>query len=177
MDKTGNGFSLPTKGVKSSFKSTPGSLSKGGKGDKSSGGKTPVTKEPQPLELKAEQELPKNAKCLMDCEAAPILERVHEQMVLLSQDPTIKLPVSFDRGLQFAKAGAHYTNPQSTRRVLEILKKHGVSDDEICVIANVCPETTDEVFALVPSLKPKTRTLTEPLKDVLEELAKLKKSA
>lgn len=92
-------------------------------------------------------ELPKNAKCMMDCEAAQILQGIQEQMVLLSQDPTIKLPLwvthlkllfssrrilkhcsavivvfifrSYDRGLQFAKTGAHYTNPQSVRRVLE----------------------------------------------------------
>ncbi len=38
-------------------------------------------------------ELPKNAQCLMDCEAAQILLGIQEQMVLLSRDPTIKLPV------------------------------------------------------------------------------------
>ncbi|KAG7026686.1 DNA-directed RNA polymerases IV and V subunit 4, partial [Cucurbita argyrosperma subsp. argyrosperma] len=37
------------------------------------------------------------------------------------------------------------------------LKKYGVADSEICVIANVCPDTTDEVFALVPSLKCRNR--------------------
>ena len=26
---------------------------------------------------------------------------------------------AFDRGLQYAKSGCHYTNPQSVRRVLE----------------------------------------------------------
>ena len=38
-------------------------------------------------------ELLKNAKCMMDCEAAQILQGIQEQMVLLSRDPTIKLPV------------------------------------------------------------------------------------
>ncbi|ONI09910.1 hypothetical protein PRUPE_4G017900 [Prunus persica] len=110
-------------------------------------------KEPQPLELKIEQELPQSAKCLMDCEAADILQGIQEQIILLSKDPTIKIPVSFDKGLQYAKRTSHYTNPQSVRKVLETLTKYGVSDGEISVIANVCPETTDEVFALVPSLK------------------------
>ncbi|KAG8647553.1 DNA-directed RNA polymerases IV and V subunit 4 [Manihot esculenta] len=218
MEKGGKGFSLPSKGLKSSLKSTPakdgkddssakskrgrkvqfnsegdkldflsksggnfdatavkGSLSKGGKGDKTSNGvKAPSTKEPQPLELKVEQELPKNVKCLMDCEAAQILLGIQEQMVLLSRDPTIKLPVSFDKALNYAKTGARYTNPQSVRRVVESLKKHGVTDGEICVIANVCPETVDEVFALVPSLKSKKNMLREPIKDVVDELAKLK---
>lgn len=38
-------------------------------------------------------ELPENIKCLMDCEAADILQGVQEQMVMLSRDPTIKIPV------------------------------------------------------------------------------------
>lgn len=38
-------------------------------------------------------ELPKNAKCMMDCEAALILKGIQEQMVVLSEDPTIKIPL------------------------------------------------------------------------------------
>lgn len=39
-------------------------------------------------------ELPKNVKCqcLMDCEAAQLLQGIQDQMVLLSADPTIKIP-------------------------------------------------------------------------------------
>ncbi|KDO78659.1 hypothetical protein CISIN_1g027312mg [Citrus sinensis] len=71
-----------------------GGLTKGGKGDKvANGAKVSVVKEALPLELRVEQELPKNAKCLMDCEAAHILEGIQEQMALLSADPTIKIPV------------------------------------------------------------------------------------
>ncbi|XP_050208451.1 DNA-directed RNA polymerases IV and V subunit 4-like isoform X2 [Mercurialis annua] len=155
-----------------------GNMSKGGKGDKTSnGGKASSKKDRQTLELKIEQELPKNSTCLMDCEAAQILQGIQEQMVLLSQDATIKLPVSFDRALPHAKKGSHYTNPQSVRRILDGLKKHGVSDGEIAVIANVCPESTDEVFALVRSLKSKMNELTEPLTHVLGQLAELKKQA
>ncbi|XP_021828103.1 DNA-directed RNA polymerases IV and V subunit 4-like [Prunus avium] len=146
---------------------------KGGKGDKVGNGRK---KEPQPLELKIEQELPQSAKCLMDCEAADILQGIQEQMILLSKDPSIKIPVSFDKGLQYAKRTSHYTNPQSVRKVLEALTKYGVSDGEISVIANVCPETADEVFALVPSLKTTRSVLSQPLKEVLSELTKLKQS-
>ncbi|WRX26595.1 RNA polymerase subunit Rpb4/RPC9 - like 3 [Theobroma cacao] len=121
-------------------------------------------------------ELPENVICLMDCEAANILEGIQEQMVMLSQDSTIKLPESFHLGLQYAKTRSYYTNPQSVRRVLEALSKYGVSYSEICVIANTCPETVDEVFALVRSLEAKKSRLSEPLKDVLDELGKLKKS-
>ncbi|MBA0723592.1 hypothetical protein Golax_004162 [Gossypium laxum] len=177
-EKGGRMFSLPTKTTpKSSLKSTAGSpdvnfsspksdgkfatpFGKGGKGEKAAnGGKTHVAKESQSLELRVEQELPENVKCLMDCEAASILEGIQDQMVILSSDPTIKLPESFGSGLQYAKTGSYYTNPQS-----------------ICVIANTCPETVDEVFALVRSLEAKRSKLTGPLKDVLDELAKLKTS-
>ncbi|KAB2637648.1 DNA-directed RNA polymerases IV and V subunit 4-like [Pyrus ussuriensis x Pyrus communis] len=146
---------------------------KGGKGDTVANAKK---KEPQPLELKIEQELPKSVKCMMDCEAADILQGIQEQMVMLSKDPTIKIPVSFDKGLQYANSTSRYTHPQSGRHVLETLKKYGVKDGEICVIANVCPETTDEVFALVPSLKAKRSTLSQPLKDVLSELTRFKRA-
>ncbi|KAJ4704154.1 DNA-directed RNA polymerase II subunit 4 [Melia azedarach] len=154
-----------------------GGLSKGGKGNKvANAAKASIVKESLPLELRIEPELPKNTKCLMDCEAAHILEGIQEQMVLLSADPTIKIPLSFDRGLLYAKTGSHYTNPQAVRGLLETLSKLGVTNGEICQIANVCPETVEEVFALVPSLKAKSSTLSDPLKDVLSELAKFKKS-
>nr|GLL37768.1 DNA-directed RNA polymerases IV and V subunit 4-like [Ipomoea trifida] len=57
------------------------------------------------------------------------------------------------------------------------LKERGVSDGEMCLIANFHLEYVDEVFALVPSLKGKKNKVEEPLKNALEELAKLKKSS
>ncbi|KAF3451910.1 hypothetical protein FNV43_RR08006 [Rhamnella rubrinervis] len=163
-------------GGKGDSPTTPkGDFGKGGKGDKTASGGKSSTKARQPLELKTDQELPKNAKCLMACEAAEILEGIQERMVMLSKDPTIKIPVSFDKGLQCAERGNHYTNSQSVRRTLETLTKYGVMDGEICVIANVCPETTDEVFALLPSLKGKKSILSEPLNDVLIDLAMVKR--
>ncbi|CAK9149354.1 unnamed protein product [Ilex paraguariensis] len=106
-------------------------------------------------------ELLENAKCLMDCEAVEILQGIQVQMVILSEDPAIKIPISFDRGLQYAKRGSHYTSPHSVRRVLEnsALKQHNVSDGEVSMIANVGPESVEEVFALVPSLKVKEMVL------------------
>ncbi|CAK9139171.1 unnamed protein product [Ilex paraguariensis] len=106
-------------------------------------------------------ELLENAKCLMDCEAVEILQGIQVQMVILSEDPAIKIPISFDRGLQYAKRGSHYTSPHSVRRVLEnsALKQHNVSDGEVSMIAIVGPESVEEVFALVPSLKVKEMVL------------------
>ncbi|KAG8490675.1 hypothetical protein CXB51_013890 [Gossypium anomalum] len=183
-EKGGRMFSLPTKTTpKSSLKSTTGkddNSAKSKRGRKvqfgtegspdinfsspKSDGKfaTPFGKGTIPSSLLGAFKLPENVKCLMDCEAATILEGIQDQMVILSSDPTIKLPESFGSGLQYAKTGSYYTNPQSVRK--------------ICVIANTCPETVDEVFALVRSLEAKRSKLTGPLKDVLDELAKLKTS-
>ncbi|XP_058197614.1 DNA-directed RNA polymerases IV and V subunit 4-like isoform X4 [Rhododendron vialii] len=189
-EKGGKGFSLPKSSLKSpdsleseiNLSSKAGGkgdtpFGKGGKGDKfANGGKSSMPKGSSTSGQKNEQELPKNAKCLMDCEAADILQGIQEQMVVLSEDPTIKIPIPFDRGLQYAKNGSRYTDPESVRRVLEPLKAHGVSDNEICMIANICPESLDEVFALISSLKGKKNKVTQPLKDALSELTKLKQS-
>ncbi|KAG6594363.1 DNA-directed RNA polymerases IV and V subunit 4, partial [Cucurbita argyrosperma subsp. sororia] len=126
VGKGEKGFPVQKKPGKSSLKSSVPrmvsycDLGKGGKGINELG-KASVSKEQQPLELKIEQELPKNVKCqcLMDCEAAQLLQGIQDQMVLLSADPTIKIPTSFDRGLQYAKRANHYVNTESVRPVLE----------------------------------------------------------
>ncbi|KAL8259268.1 hypothetical protein R6Q59_027221 [Mikania micrantha] len=148
----------------------PFSKGKGGKGDKGGSAK----KEPPPLMLKVEEELPENAKCLMNCEAAQILQGIQDHMVLLSKDPTIKIPSSFDRALQYANTGNFYANPHSVRQILDSLKKQDVSDGEICVIANTGIESTGKAFALMPSLKAKKSQVKEALGTALTELKKLK---
>ncbi|EYU27635.1 hypothetical protein ABFS83_13G138300 [Erythranthe nasuta] len=148
---------------------------KGGKGEKvANGTKKPTAKAPSSTEKTLVDGLPPNSVCLMDCEAAEILQGIQDQMVVLSQDPDIKLPVSFDMGLSYAKRGGNLAKPQTVKKIFEPLKKHGVSESEICLISNVGPETVDEVFALVPALKPKMSTLKGPLRIALDELAILK---
>ncbi|XXG80107.1 hypothetical protein AAC387_Pa09g1048 [Persea americana] len=171
-------------GGKVSFKTPVASKEDWGKGGKDdqmgkSGGKggsvrEPVVKVVAEVELKVEEELPKNSKCLMDCEAAVILQGIKEQLGILCQDPAIKIPESFSKGLEYAKTGSHYTDPKSVRQALSSLKESKVSDGEICQIGNSFPETVDEVFALVPSLKANRTRNEGPIKDVLSELAKFK---
>ncbi|XP_009617770.1 DNA-directed RNA polymerases IV and V subunit 4 [Nicotiana tomentosiformis] len=174
--------SLDTNFTKSNGKadqpSSKGVSGKGGKGEKAgSAGKSQTAKAPGPLELRVEQELPDNTACLMDCEAADILQGIQEQMVVLSEDPAIKLPISFDRGLTYAQRNRLYDNPEIVKQILKPLKEHGVSDGELCMIANFAVESVDEVFALVPSFKTKKSKLRIPLKNVLGELAKLRRPA
>ncbi|KAJ1428623.1 Rpb4/RPC9 superfamily [Sesbania bispinosa] len=163
------------KGRKVQF-SKEGDFSRGGKGDKvANGGKTTASKDKQSSDLKIGQALPANVKCLMDCEAADTLQGIQEQMAMLSRDPAIKLPVTFDKGLQYAKSSNKFTDPKSVRRILEPLADHGLTDTEICVIANVCPETVDEVFAILPSLlKGKKSIDRQLLEGALSELVKFK---
>nr|XP_043610380.1 DNA-directed RNA polymerases IV and V subunit 4-like [Erigeron canadensis] len=148
-----------------------GDKGKGGKGEK---GGVSSKKEPPALVLKVEEEIPENAECLMDCEAAQILQGIQDHMVLLSKDPTIKIPSSFDRALQYATRTNPYTDPHSVRQILESLKNLGVSDGEMCVIANTAIETSGEAFGLLPSLKAKKSKVKEPLKSALTELKKVK---
>ncbi|XP_019419310.1 PREDICTED: DNA-directed RNA polymerases IV and V subunit 4-like isoform X2 [Lupinus angustifolius] len=155
--------------------SKEGDFSKGGKGDKvANGKKTSASKEAQASDPKIGQELPENVKCLMDCEAADILQRIQDQMVNLSRDPSIKIPVSFDKGLQYAKSNSKYAKPESVGQNLQHLAGYGVSDSEICVIGNACPDTADEAYALIPSLKGKRSLTGEIVEDALTELAKLR---
>ncbi|KAL1320427.1 hypothetical protein HN51_065146 [Arachis hypogaea] len=148
-----------------------GEFNKGGKGDKVANGKANASKSPSDPGI--DQKLPENIKCLMDCEAADILHGIQEQMVMLSRDSTIKIPISFDKGLHYASSNSKYSDSESVRRVLQPLKGQGFSDNEICMIANMCPETVDEVFALVPSVKDKGST-SQVLQDSLHQLSKLK---
>ncbi|KAL3643310.1 hypothetical protein CASFOL_014125 [Castilleja foliolosa] len=151
--------------------------SKGGKGDKvANGSKKSTKKAPSPVERKIDQELPQKSLCLMDCEAAEILQGIQEQMVILSQDPDIKLPSSFTMGLTYAQRSGNQAKPETVKRIFEPLKKHGVSECEICLIVNTCPESVDEVFAFIPALKPKMSKLKDPLRIALSELTNLKEA-
>ena len=37
-------------------------------------------------------DIPPNSKMLMNCEAAELLQEIHEHMAILSEDPKIKIP-------------------------------------------------------------------------------------
>ncbi|XP_047077865.1 DNA-directed RNA polymerases IV and V subunit 4-like [Lolium rigidum] len=173
--KTGGKASSFSEGLTGSGKGGKGSASfsagKGGKGSASNA--KPPKSDP---ELKLELDMPPNSRILMDCEAAEMLQQIHEHMAILSEDPKIKIPESFDKAFQYAKEGNHFTTAKSVKQILEPLKKYGVTDGEICMIANIGPETIEEVYALVPSLKA-TKELNESLiTEALDALANIKAS-
>nr|ACL54830.1 unknown [Zea mays] len=111
---------------------------------------------------------------LMNCEAAELLQEIHEHMAILSEDPKIKIPESFDKAFQYSKDGNHFTTASSVKQAIEPLKKCGVSDGEICMIANIGPETVEEVYALVPSLKANRSAIEGSVTEVLTALANIK---
>ncbi|KAL5722692.1 hypothetical protein ACHQM5_006181 [Ranunculus cassubicifolius] len=174
---------IPTPSSTKGGKSNGGiDYGKGGKpiggGDKAGGVSSaakPTQKVPDIPNFNIESDLPKNTKCMMDCEAKESLEKIQEHLVILSEDPTIKLPELFHKGLNYAKSSGGYTDVEEVRRVLEVLKrKNNVSDSEICLIANICPEGSDEVFALMPELKAKRKKTERAIEDVLGDLIQLK---
>ncbi|XP_062217545.1 DNA-directed RNA polymerases IV and V subunit 4-like [Phragmites australis] len=165
--KTGGKASPFSKGEASKGKAY--SAGKGGKGSASN-----AVPPKSDAELKLELDIPPNLRMLMNCEAAELLQEIHEHMAILLEDPKIKIPESFDKAFQYAKEGNHFTNANSVKQAVDPLKKCGVNDGEICMIANIGPETVEEVYALVPSLKA-TRSLTEgPITEVLAALANIK---
>lgn len=166
---------------------TPAAKGDGGKGGKAYGsgkasGKgghpraTAVNPAVTEVELKLEMDIPKDARVLMDCEAATILQGIHESLTVLSDDPSIKVPDSFNKALEYCKARNNYTNTESVRQVLETLKAYGVTDGEICMIGNICPETIEEVYALVPSLKANKYKNEGPIREMLVNLANVMRS-
>nr|ACK44499.1 AT5G09920-like protein [Arabidopsis arenosa] len=103
-------------------------------------------------ELKIGDEFLK-AKCLMNCEVSLILEHKFEQLQQVSEDPMNQVSQVFEKSLQYVKRFSRYKNPDAVRQVREILSRHQLTEFELCVLGNLCPETVEEAVAMVPSLK------------------------
>ncbi|KAL5208283.1 hypothetical protein ABZP36_032718 [Zizania latifolia] len=103
-------------------------------------------------ELKIGEEFLK-AKCLMNCEVAIILEHKYEQIQHMSDgDPASQVSQVFEKSLQYVKRFSRYKNPDAVRQVRETLSRYGLAEFELCTLGNLCPDTSGEAFALVPSL-------------------------
>ncbi|KAL0904109.1 hypothetical protein M5K25_026183 [Dendrobium thyrsiflorum] len=166
---------------KTSFEKSSDDWGKGGKGFSAGkgGGKgglpqaKPAKSTVADKELKLEIELPPGAKVLMDCEAADILQGIQEHLDSL-KDLKIKIPESFGNTLLYSKAAVQYTDAKSVRHALESLREHGATDGEICMIANAGPETCEEAYGLIPTLKEKKDRIGDPLSVVLATVSKFK---
>jgi DNA-directed RNA polymerase II subunit RPB4 len=62
------------------------------------------------------------------------------------------------------------------KQVRYVLSRNGLGEFELCVIGNICPETVEEVKAMVPFLKTKGRACDdERIEKMLNDLAIIKK--
>ncbi|CAH8281873.1 unnamed protein product [Eruca vesicaria subsp. sativa] len=126
-------------------------------------------------ELKIGDEFLK-AKCLMNCEVSLILEHKYEQLQQVSEDPMNQVSQVFEKSLQYVKRFSRYKNPDAVRQVREILSRHQLTEFELCVLGNLCPETAEEAVAMVPSLKTKGRTHSdEAIEKMLNDLSLVKR--
>nr|VDC85763.1 unnamed protein product [Brassica oleracea] len=128
-------------------------------------------------ELKIGDEFLK-AKCLMNCEVSLILEHKYEQLQQVSEDPMNQVSQLNLFKKVFGLAG--YKNPDAVRQVREILSRHQLTEFELCVLGNLCPETAEEAVAMVPSLKTKGRAhsdeaIEKMLNKMLNDLSLVKR--
>uniref|UniRef100_A0A0E0JUN9 RNA polymerase Rpb4/RPC9 core domain-containing protein n=1 Tax=Oryza punctata TaxID=4537 RepID=A0A0E0JUN9_ORYPU len=121
-------------------------------------------------ELKIGEEFLK-AKCLMNCEVAIILEHKYEQIQHMSDgDPSSQVSQVFEKSLQYVKRFSRYKNPDAVRQVRETLSRYGLAEFELCTLGNLCPDTTDEASALVPSLRSGGRFVGDPGNDKIDKM-------
>ncbi|KAL0648299.1 hypothetical protein Bca4012_046590 [Brassica carinata] len=82
----------------------------------------------------------------------------------------------FEKSLQYVKRFSRYKNPDAVRQVREILSRHQLTEFELCVLGNLCPETAEEAVAMVPSLKTKGRAHSdEAIEKMLNDLSLVKR--
>ncbi|KAL0705362.1 hypothetical protein Bca4012_071787 [Brassica carinata] len=82
----------------------------------------------------------------------------------------------FEKFLQYVKRFSQYKNPDAVRQVREILSRHQLTEFELCVLGNLCPETAEEAVTMVPSLKTKGRAHSnEATENILNDFSLVKR--
>lgn len=121
------------------------------------------------------------AKCLMNAEVALILEKKVESLQENSLDPLQQLSPVLEKSLLYVKQFRQYENPESVRQVREVLAgQHKLHEFEVCSIANLAPDSVDEVKSLIPSLAMEDRDPPiddEEIEQMLSELQTIRNYA
>lgn len=126
-------------------------------------------------ELKIGDEFLK-AKCLMNGEVARILDKKLEQLQQFSDDPSSQISQVFEKSHQYVKRFSRFKNNDAVTQVREVLSRYQLTEFELVVIGNLCPETVDEAVAMVPSIKSKARGLDDDaIEKMLNDLSLIKK--
>lgn len=113
----------------------------------------PVQEEEDASELKLGQEF-ERAQCLMNAEVAQILEAKLEHLKKEnpSEDPLSQVTPVFAKSLEYVQRFRSYKNQEAVNEVRKVLKEAKLHEFEMCVVGNLCPETAEEMQAMVPSL-------------------------
>ncbi|KAI8464190.1 MAG: HRDC-like protein [Monoraphidium minutum] len=67
-------------------------------------------------------------------------------------------------------AGAVGKNAEAAQAIRDRLVEHGIEGVEMALLANLMPETAEEAYAMVPSLKRKEGLSQPELQELLEQL-------
>ncbi|KAK9726073.1 hypothetical protein RND81_05G188200 [Saponaria officinalis] len=112
--------------------------------------------------------------CIPHGEVAILLNLRLSQMQ--PHDAAAPATAALTKSLYYVNKFSRYHNPDTVRQVRHILSRLPLSDLEIALLANFCPDSVDEAFALVPSLMDKARGIHhDALQNVLADLSLVKK--
>ncbi|CAG7900609.1 unnamed protein product, partial [Brassica rapa] len=99
-----------------------------------------------------------------------------KQLQQVSKDPMNQVSQVFEKYLQYVKRFSRYKNPDAVRQFHIILSRHQLTEFELCVLGNLCPETAEEAVAMVLSLKTKGRAHSdEAIEKMLNDLSLVKR--
>ncbi|GAB2219127.1 hypothetical protein Droror1_Dr00006756 [Drosera rotundifolia] len=115
------------------------------------------------------------AKCLTNGEVALILDHRYEQLQQMVDDPMNQTSQVFEKSLQYVKRFSRYQQQDSIKQVREILSTYGLTEFELAVVGNLCPETADEAIAMVPTIKSGRGLDNETIEKMLTDLSMVKK--
>lgn len=138
-----------------------------------------VQDEEDASELKLGQEF-EGAQCLMNAEVAQILEAKLEHLKKENpnDDPLSQVTSVFAKSLEYVQRFKQYSNQEAVNEVRKVLKEAKLHEFEVCVIGNLCPETAEEMKAVVPSLADPNRAAPlddESMEALLQRLATIRK--
>ncbi|KAB1212206.1 DNA-directed RNA polymerase II subunit 4 [Morella rubra] len=109
-------------------------------------------------------------------EVAILLEHRSEQLKHMAGDSLNQLPRVLEMSLQYVKRFSRFTNQDSIKQVREVLSRYQMTEFELAVLGNLCPETVEEATSIVPSLKMAGRTYDdEAIEKMLNDLLMIKK--
>eukprot|EP00126_Sphaerothecum_destruens_P004982 Sdes_comp18487_c0_seq2m8485 len=120
----------------------------------------------------------KNAKCLLVSEVQLFLEHRKEmfEKSLETSDggseSELALSHVFNQMLNYTQLIGKYKNKDTLDELRNLLSRKNFHEYEVAVLGNLCPETSEEAKALIPSLE--VRFEDDELQTVLDDMKNLR---